>query len=47
VQLLAKTYPDWTLHDVPAGGHMAPLSRPDFVNPLIAAILDRRMPATG
>jgi len=40
VQLLAKTYPDWHLHEVPFGGHMAPLARPDLVNPLIAAALD-------
>ncbi|HEV8467754.1 MAG TPA: hypothetical protein VGQ63_22430 [Pseudolabrys sp.] len=24
----------------PSGGHMAPLARPDLVNPLIAAVLD-------
>ncbi len=40
VQLLAKTYPGWHLHEVPSGGHMAPLARPDLVNPLIAAALD-------
>lgn len=40
VALLAKTYPDWRVHEVSAGGHMAPLARPDLVNPLIAAILD-------
>ena len=40
VALLAKTYPDWHVHEVPSGGHMAPLARPDLVNPLIAAALD-------
>ena len=40
VKLLAKTYPDWHMHEIPSGGHMAPLSRPDLVNPLIAAALD-------
>ena len=40
VKLLAETYPDWRRHEVPSGGHMAPLSRPDLVNPLIAAALD-------
>lgn len=40
VQLLAETYPGWHRHEVPSGGHMAPLSRPDLVNPLIAAALD-------
>jgi pimeloyl-ACP methyl ester carboxylesterase len=41
VRLLAKTYPDWHVHEMPSGGHMAPLSRPDLINPLIASILDR------
>jgi pimeloyl-ACP methyl ester carboxylesterase len=40
VQLLARTYPGWRLHEVPAGGHMAPLSRPDLVNPVMTAALD-------
>jgi pimeloyl-ACP methyl ester carboxylesterase len=40
VALLAKTYPDWRMHEVAAGGHMAPLARPDLVNPVIAAALD-------
>jgi pimeloyl-ACP methyl ester carboxylesterase len=29
----------WTLHEVPAGGHMAPVTRPDLVNPLITRLL--------
>jgi pimeloyl-ACP methyl ester carboxylesterase len=40
VKLLAKTYPTWHMHEVPSGGHMTPLARPDLVNPLIAAALD-------
>lgn len=40
VSLLAQTYPGWHVHEVPAGGHMAPLARPDLVNPLIAALID-------
>ena len=40
VKLLAKTYPAWHVHEVPSGGHMAPLVRPDLVNPLIARALD-------
>ena len=28
------------MHEVPSGGHMAPLARPDLVNPSIAAALD-------
>ncbi|MBX9774614.1 MAG: alpha/beta hydrolase [Xanthobacteraceae bacterium] len=40
VDLLAKAYPEWHLHEVPSGGHMAPLARPDLVNPVIARVLD-------
>jgi pimeloyl-ACP methyl ester carboxylesterase len=40
VALLAKTYPAWRVHEVASGGHMAPLARPDLVNPLIAAAID-------
>ena len=44
VKLLANTYPAWHVHDAPSGGHMAPLSRPDLVNPLIAAALEGTNP---
>jgi pimeloyl-ACP methyl ester carboxylesterase len=40
VTLLATAYLDWHVHEVPSGGHMATLMRPDLVNPLIAAALD-------
>jgi pimeloyl-ACP methyl ester carboxylesterase len=40
VKLLAKSYPNWHMHEVPSGGHMAPIARPDLVNPLIAAAID-------
>jgi len=40
VKLLAKHYPDWHVHEVPSGGHMAPVARPDLVNPVIAAAID-------
>jgi pimeloyl-ACP methyl ester carboxylesterase len=39
-KLLAKNYPHWQVHEVPSGGHMAPITRPDLVNPLIAAAID-------
>ena len=39
-ELLAQACPRWTFRDIPAGGHMAPLTRPDLVNPMIAAFLD-------
>lgn len=40
VNLLAPAHPDWHVHDIPAGGHMAPVTRPDLVNPLMQSILD-------
>jgi pimeloyl-ACP methyl ester carboxylesterase len=47
VRLLAETYPDWRTHQVPSGGHMAPLARGDLVNPLIAAALDEASVASS
>ena len=46
VELLAKAYPDWHVDEVPSGGHMAPLTRPDLVNPLIVAAIDGAVRAT-
>ena len=40
VRLLHATYPAWRMHEIATGGHMAPLARPDLVNPLITAALD-------
>jgi pimeloyl-ACP methyl ester carboxylesterase len=40
VKLLVENYPNWLPHEVPFGGHMAPLARPDLVNPLIVAAID-------
>lgn len=40
VTLLASHHPSWRVHEVAEGGHMAPLTRADLVNPLIAAIVD-------
>jgi len=37
--LLTTAHRHWRLHELEAGGHMAPLARPDLVNPLIAGIL--------
>jgi pimeloyl-ACP methyl ester carboxylesterase len=42
--VLAANFPHWHFHRVVAGGHMAPLARPDLVNPLIASILDGDRP---
>ena len=38
--LLSVANPHWRLHEVATGGHMAPVARPDLVNPLIAQVLD-------
>lgn len=37
--LLTTTHRHWYLHNLDAGGHMAPLTRPDLVNPLFTGIL--------
>jgi pimeloyl-ACP methyl ester carboxylesterase len=37
--LLRQSCPLWTYQDVPGGGHMAPLSRPDLINPLVRSFL--------
>ena len=37
--LLRQACPAWTYKDIPAGGHMAPLSRPDLVNPIVRSFL--------
>jgi pimeloyl-ACP methyl ester carboxylesterase len=39
--LFAKGCPHWTFAEVPEGGHMAPLYRPDLVNPIVAEFLKR------
>jgi pimeloyl-ACP methyl ester carboxylesterase len=41
--LLGKTYPHWHPHQVPSGGHMAPLARPQLVNSLIESAIDAEM----
>jgi pimeloyl-ACP methyl ester carboxylesterase len=37
--LLTQTHRSWQLHELVEGGHMAPLARPDLVNPLIGRLL--------
>jgi pimeloyl-ACP methyl ester carboxylesterase len=39
-ELLAGACPEWTFHSIADGGHMAPLTRPDLVDPVICAFLD-------
>jgi hypothetical protein len=40
VELLRGAHPHWTFREIAGGGHMAPLTRPDLVNPIIAEFLD-------
>lgn len=40
VELMRQARAAWQFVQIPEGGHMAPLGRPDLVNPIIAAFLD-------
>jgi pimeloyl-ACP methyl ester carboxylesterase len=40
VTLFAKTCPHWTFHTIPEGGHMAPITRPELINPVVRQFLD-------
>jgi pimeloyl-ACP methyl ester carboxylesterase len=40
VELMREACPDWEYFELPEGGHMAPMSHPHLVNPIIAAVLD-------
>jgi pimeloyl-ACP methyl ester carboxylesterase len=37
--LLRRSCPGWTHREVPRAGHMAPLTRPDLINPLVDSFL--------
>lgn len=37
--LLRRTCPMWTYKEIAGGGHMAPLRRPDLINPVVRAFL--------
>jgi pimeloyl-ACP methyl ester carboxylesterase len=39
--ILQRACPEWTFVGLPGAGHMAPLTRPDLVNPLVADFLTR------
>ncbi len=41
-ELLRREYPRWHFHEIESGGHTAPITRPELVNPVIAGILDER-----
>lgn len=39
VQLLEAGCPAWSFHELAEGGHMAPLTRPELVNPIVREFL--------
>ena len=40
VEILATACPHWSFKTIAGGGHMAPLTRPELVNPLVRQFLD-------
>jgi pimeloyl-ACP methyl ester carboxylesterase len=40
-EVLKEHLPGLTWEQIPEGGHMAPLTRPDLVNPLVISHLER------
>jgi pimeloyl-ACP methyl ester carboxylesterase len=38
-ELLRRSCPMWTYKEIAAGGHMAPLTHPDLINPLVSSFL--------
>jgi pimeloyl-ACP methyl ester carboxylesterase len=40
VEILAEGCPGWSFCTLPEGGHMAPLTRPELVNPIVREFLD-------
>ena len=39
VDIFTKACPHWMFHTIPEGGHMAPLTRPELINPVIRQFL--------
>jgi pimeloyl-ACP methyl ester carboxylesterase len=39
IAILRRSCPMWTYKEIADGGHMAPLTRPDLINPLVRAFL--------
>ncbi|SDR21245.1 Pimeloyl-ACP methyl ester carboxylesterase [Rhizobiales bacterium GAS113] len=37
--ILRRSCPGWTYKEIAGGGHMAPLTRPDLINPLVRSFL--------
>ena len=46
VELMREACPDWRFQEVADGGHMAPLTRPDLINPIVSEFLDAAEGAT-
>jgi pimeloyl-ACP methyl ester carboxylesterase len=40
VEIFARACPHWTFRTIPEGGHMAPLTRPELINPIVREFLD-------
>ncbi len=40
VEIFAKACPHWTFRTITGGGHMAPLTHPDLINPIVRQFLD-------
>jgi pimeloyl-ACP methyl ester carboxylesterase len=40
VDIFAQACPHWSMRSIAEGGHMAPLSRPDVINPIVREFLD-------
>jgi pimeloyl-ACP methyl ester carboxylesterase len=38
--ILRRSCPDWTFATVSGAGHMAPMTRPDVINPLVCSFLE-------
>jgi pimeloyl-ACP methyl ester carboxylesterase len=37
--ILRRSCPNWTYKEIPGSGHMAPLARPDVINPVVRSFL--------
>jgi pimeloyl-ACP methyl ester carboxylesterase len=40
IDIFAKACPHWTFRTITEGGHMAPLTRPELINPIVREFLD-------
>lgn len=40
VDIFSKACPHWTFRTITEGGHMAPLTRPELINPIVREFLD-------